>query len=157
MLSVFFYNPNIDLETEYQKRKNEVVRVCKEWGVPMVDGDYEPEVWRLAVDGLETEREGGLRCRACIGLRLQRTARLAAEKKMDWFGTTLTMGRRKRASLVTPLGDAAGQKVGVAYFAADWKKQGREARARVMMLERNIYRQTYCGCQYSHEKQLDLD
>lgn len=156
-LSVFFYNPNIYPETEYLKRKQGVVRVCEEWHVPMIDADYEPEVWQGQVRGLETEPEGGLRCRECITLRLTRTAELAVQKGMDMFGTTLTMGRRKRASLVTPLGEAASQKVGVAYFAADWKKQGREERARVMILERNIYRQTYCGCQYSHEKQLDLD
>lgn len=156
-LSVFFYNPNIYPEEEYLKRKHEVIRVCQEWGVMMIDGDYEPTVWQKKVQGLETEPEGGLRCWECIALRLKRTAELAAEQKMDWFGTTLTMGRQKKSSLVTPLGEAAGRIAGVRYYAADWKKQGRESRARQMILERDIYRQTYCGCQYSLEKNLNLD
>lgn len=156
-LTVFFYNPNIDPLEEYQKRKREVVRICKEWNIPMIDGDYEPEIWQKSVRGLEAEPEGGLRCHACIRLRLERAAELAAERGMDWFGTTLTMGRQKKESLVTPLGKMAGQKAGVAYYIEDWKKKGRENRARVMLNERHIYRQTYCGCQYSREKQLDLD
>ncbi|PIW94002.1 MAG: recombinase, partial [Candidatus Moranbacteria bacterium CG_4_8_14_3_um_filter_41_13] len=36
-LIVLFYNPNIHPEEEYLKRKKEVVRVCEEWHVPMID------------------------------------------------------------------------------------------------------------------------
>jgi predicted adenine nucleotide alpha hydrolase (AANH) superfamily ATPase len=156
-LTVFFYNPNIDSEEEYQRRKREVVRVCEEWQVPMIDGDYEPGVWAEAVRGRETESEGGLRCQACIGLRLQRTAEEARARKMEQFGTTLTMGRRKKASLIFPLAEAIGAATGVAFLAEDWKKHGREERARAMIAERGIYRQTYCGCRYSRDRQLDLD
>ncbi|MFZ1654292.1 MAG: epoxyqueuosine reductase QueH [Candidatus Moraniibacteriota bacterium] len=156
-LTVFFYNPNIDPEEEYQRRKREVVRVCEEWQVPMIDGDYEPAVWAAAIRGRETAPEGGLRCQSCIGLRLQRTAEEAHARGIEQFGTTLTMGRRKRADMVTPLGVAAGETAGVAYHVADWKKQGREAKARQMVAERGIYRQTYCGCRYSRERQFDLD
>lgn len=156
-LSVFYYNPNIDPEEEYERRKREVVRVCEEWKVPMIDADYEPAVWAQAVRGRESEPEGGLRCRDCISLRLVRTAGEANARGMDRFGTTLTMGRRKRADMVTPLGIAAGEVMGVEYHVADWKKCGREARARQMVAERGIYRQTYCGCQYSRKQKLDLD
>jgi predicted adenine nucleotide alpha hydrolase (AANH) superfamily ATPase len=37
-LTVFFYNPNIYPEAEYLKRKGSS-KVCKEWGVEMVDAD----------------------------------------------------------------------------------------------------------------------
>lgn len=157
VLTVFFYNPNIDPEAEYQHRKREVVRVCEEWQVPMIDGDYEPAVWAEAIRGREAEPEGGLRCRACIGMRLQRTAEEAQRRGMELFGTTLTMGRRKKASLIFPLAEAAGMTRGVKFLAEDWKKKGREQRARELVAERNIYRQTYCGCQYSRDRRLDLD
>lgn len=157
VLTVFFYNPNIDPEAEYQHHKREVVRVCEEWQVPMIDGDYEPAVWAEAIRGREAEPEGGLRCRACIGMRLQRTAEEAQRRGMELFGTTLTMGRRKKASLIFPLAEAAGMTRGVKFLAEDWKKKGREQRARELVAERNIYRQTYCGCQYSRDRRLDLD
>ena len=156
-LTVFFYNPNIYPEDEYLRRKREVVRVCTEWGVPMIDSDYEPAVWDAAVKGREDEPEGGLRCQSCIGMRLNRTAREAAKRGIGHFSSTLTMGRQKRASVVTPLGERAAETVGVQFHAEDWKKRGREEKARQMVAERGIYRQNYCGCRYSRERKFNFD
>lgn len=156
-LTAFFYNPNIYPEGEYLRRKREVVRVCEEWGVTMIDSDYEPAVWDAAVKGREGEPEGGLRCVSCIGMRLDRTAREAAARGFQRYGSTLTMGRQKRASVVTPLGEKAARAAGVTYHDEDWKKRGREEKARQMVLARGIYRQNYCGCRYSRERKFDFD
>lgn len=156
-LTVLFYNPNIFPEEEYIRRKKEVVRVCEEWGVPMIDQDYVPEEWTKETKGLENEPEGGLRCRFCIGMRLMRAAEVGKERGMNIFGTTLTMGRQKKASIITPLGEAAAARHGLAYYVEDWKKRGREEQARKMVKERDIYRQNYCGCKYSLEKKFDFD
>jgi predicted adenine nucleotide alpha hydrolase (AANH) superfamily ATPase len=151
-LTVFFYNPNIYPEAEYIKRKVEVIKVCGEWEVPMIDGDYEPEFWARAVRGLENEKQGGARCGKCFLLRLERTARFAAENNFDLFGTTLTMGRQKKSSAINSIGKAAGERLGVAYYDEDWKKRGRWERGRKMVEERNIYKQNYCGCRYSMKR-----
>jgi epoxyqueuosine reductase len=156
-LTVFFYNPNIFPEDEYLRRKREVVRVCGEWGVPMIDADYAPAVWDEAVRGHEDEPEGGLRCQACVGMRLERTAREAAARGFDRFGTTLTMGRQKRATLITPAGEQAARMAGVPFHAEDWKKHGREEKARHMVTARGIYRQNYCGCRFSRDRRFDFD
>lgn len=156
-LTVFFYNPNIYPEEEYLKRKAEVVRVCTEWSVPMVNGDYEPEKWNDVVRGKENAPEGGLRCQACIGMRLERTAQEASARGTELFGTTLTMGRQKKASMIFPLAEEAALRAGVMFYAEDWKKKGREDKAREMVKERGIYRQDYCGCKYSLLRRLDLD
>ncbi|MDD2766174.1 MAG: epoxyqueuosine reductase QueH [Candidatus Moranbacteria bacterium] len=148
-LVVLFYNPNIHPEEEYLKRKREVVRVCEEWKVPMIDHDYDIEKWEKDIRGLENEPEGGLRCVSCISMRLLHTAEIAKEKNIELFGTTLTMGRNKREIVITPLGKSAGEKYGREYYVEDWKKKGREIKARAMVKERDIYRQTYCGCKYS--------
>lgn len=148
-LTVFFFNPNIFPEAEYLRRKREVVRVCEEWGVPMIDADYAPEEWEKAVRGFESEPEGGTRCGICFRVRLFRTAQTAAERKFDVFGTTLTAGRNKKSIVITPIGEAAGKRFGVRYHAEDWKKGGREERGRTMIRERGIYRQNYCGCRHS--------
>lgn len=148
-LSVLFFNPNIHPEEEYLKRKAEVVRLCEEWGVLMIDHDYTPEKWDAAVKGLEDQPEGGFRCNACFRMRLSRAARVASEQGIGLFGTTLTTGRRKRAIVINPIGEAAAKRFGVKFYVADWKKGGREERSRVMVRERGIYRQNYCGCRYS--------
>jgi predicted adenine nucleotide alpha hydrolase (AANH) superfamily ATPase len=156
-LTVFFYNPNIYPEEEYLRRKAEVVRLCAEWNVSMINGDYEPSTWDTVVRGRENDPEGGLRCRACIGMRLGRTASMASELGIPIFGTTLTMGRQKKASMIFPLAEEAALRDGVVFYAEDWKKKGREDKARAMVNERGIYRQNYCGCKYSLERRLDLD
>ncbi|MFA5831229.1 MAG: epoxyqueuosine reductase QueH [Candidatus Paceibacterota bacterium] len=148
-LTVLFYNPNIFPEEEYLKRKKEVVRVCEEWNVPVMDYDYVPEEWNAEVRGLENEPEGGMRCSACIKMRLLCSAEIAKEKGFEIFGTTLTMGRQKTAKVITPIGEQAAEVFGLKYLAEDWKKGGRQETARVLVKEKNIYKQNYCGCKYS--------
>ncbi|MDQ5976480.1 MAG: epoxyqueuosine reductase [Patescibacteria group bacterium] len=148
-LSVLFFNPNIFPEEEYLKRKTEVVRVCTEWSVPMIDIDYAPEEWEACIKGLEQEPEQGKRCFTCIGMRLDRSAREAKERGFSVFGTTLTMGSRKSARVIFPIGEAAARRYGLDFYAEDWKKKGRETVARRMVKDRDIYRQNYCGCRYS--------
>ncbi|HLC69996.1 MAG TPA: epoxyqueuosine reductase QueH [Patescibacteria group bacterium] len=148
-LTVLFYNPNIQPEEEYLKRKAEVVKVCSEWDVPIVDMDYETERWREVVRGLENEPEGGARCSQCFNLRLDQTANYAAKHGFDFFGTSLTSGRNKKAAVIHPIATALGSRYGVEFFAVDWKKGGRQERANKLVAERKIYRQIYCGCVYS--------
>ncbi|KKQ28243.1 MAG: hypothetical protein US42_C0001G0094 [Candidatus Magasanikbacteria bacterium GW2011_GWC2_37_14] len=165
-LTVFFYNPNIYPEVEYLKRKNEVVKVCKEWGVEMVDRDdasatppvpplgkrginYDQDKWQTEVRGLENEPEGGARCAKCFKLRLEKTAQYAKENNFEIFCTTLTSGRNKKAEVINTIGKMLGEKYGVKFFETDWKKEGRQEKGRKMIDERNIYRQGYCGCAYS--------
>ena len=168
-LTVFFYNPNIYPEEEYLKRKKYVVQICEEWGVKMIDVDYEVEKWDDAVRGLENEPEGGARCSKCFRLRLETTARYAKENNLDIFCTTLTSGRNKKAEVINPIGVELGVKYGVKFFETDWKKDGRPAsvrpphggrttagrqeKARRMVEERGIYRQNYCGCVYSKARE----
>ena len=151
-LTVFFFNPNIYPEEEYLKRKAEVVKVCNEWGVEMVDFDYDQGIWNSVVAGLENEPEGGQRCLQCFKMRLEKTAQYAKENTFDIFCTTLTSGRNKKAEVINPIGKMLGKKYGVEFFEADWKKEGRQEKGRVLVAERGIYRQDYCGCVFSLKK-----
>ncbi|MFZ2189213.1 MAG: epoxyqueuosine reductase QueH [Candidatus Magasanikiibacteriota bacterium] len=148
-LTVFFYNPNIYPEEEYLKRKKEVVKVCEEWGVKIIDFDYDQSSWDEAIKGLENEPEGGARCPKCFAMRLEKTAQCAKENNYDIFCTTLTSGRNKLAEIINPIGRMLGEKYGVEFLEADWKKEGRQEKGKCMVQERNIYRQDYCGCKYS--------
>ena len=148
-LTIFFYNPNIYPAEEYLKRKAEVIKVCNEWNVPMVDTDYETKKWDRAVKGLENEPEMGARCPVCINLRLAKTADYAAQNGFIYFGASLTMGRNKKAEVIHPLGQALSQRYGLKFYAEDWKKQGRQEKALKLVEKRGTYRQNYCGCLYS--------
>lgn len=148
-ISVLFFNPNIHPEEEYFRRKHEVIRICEEWSIPMLDQDYTPDTWDSATKGLEDQPEGGFRCNACFRMRLSRTAEVAAERGFAHFGSTLTTGRYKKAAIINPIGEAAAIRFGSHFHAEDWKKNGREALSRKMIKERGMYEQNYCGCRYS--------
>lgn len=148
-LSVLFFNPNIHPEEEYITRKQQVIRICEEWTIPMIDQDYEVGKWDAATQGLEDQPEGGFRCNACFRVRLSRAAQVAKEGGFERFGSTLTTGRYKKAAIINPIGEAAATKFGSHFHAEDWKKKGREALSRKMVKERGMYEQNYCGCRYS--------
>lgn len=149
-LTVFFYNPNIFPAEEYLKRKMEVVRVCNDWNVPMIDHDYDAQEWCDKVGaGLEQEPEGGGRCSMCFKFRLAKTAAYAAKNGFEYFGTSLTSGRNKKAEVINPIGHLFAKEYKIKFLADDWKTNGRQEKGRKMVAERGIYRQNYCGCKYS--------
>lgn len=148
-LTVFFYNPNIYPNTEYERRKKYVMLICEEWQIPMVDMDYEAKQWSEAISGLEHEPEGGRRCNTCFKFRLAKVAQYAKENNFKYFGTSLTSGRNKKAGIINPIGKAFAKHFGLRFYDTDWKKEGRQEKARKLTDERDIYRQDYCGCAYS--------
>jgi len=152
-LTVYFYNPNIFPEAEYLKRKIEVVKICDEWKIPMMDADYEIEKWADVTKGLENEPEGGRRCFGCFKLRLNKVGEYASKNGFDIFATTLTSGRNKKAEIIHPLGKKIAEKFGLKFLDIDWKTGGRQEKGRKMVEDREMYRQDYCGCIHSIKKQ----
>ena len=148
-LTVFFYNPNIHPEEEYIKRKKEVVRVCEDWGVSMIDMDYDTDSWYKAVKGLESEPEMGARCTKCFALRLEKSAQYAKDNEFEIYSTSLTSGRNKKQDIIGPLGIHFAKKYGIEYLDEDWKKKGRQEKGIEICKIKDVYRQDYCGCIYS--------
>ncbi len=156
-LTVYFYNPNIHPTEEYEKRKAEVTRVCREWGVKMIDEDYEAEKWHEAIKGLEQEPEGGKRCAVCFAMRLHRAAEYAKKHKFDVFATTLTSGRNKLVEIIHPIAHEAAKKHDLEFLDEDWKKGGRQESGRKIIEKMAIFKQNYCGCRYTQHEQLRKD
>ncbi len=148
-LTVHFYNPNIHPREEYDIRRDELVALCEEMKIPVVEEEYNVDEWFRRTKGLEEESEGGKRCRVCFHMRLDRVARYAKEHDFDLFSTSLTMGRNKKAEVINPLGIALGKAHGVEFYVENWKKKGRIDLATAITKERGMYRQEYCGCVYS--------
>ena len=152
-ITVLYYNPNIDEEEEYQKRKAEQIRFLQETGwAEFLDCDYDAETFAKMAQGLENEPERGKRCYACYALRLQKTAELAREKGFDYFATTLTLSPHKNAEWLNEIGEREGGRYAVNYLFSDFKKQGGYYRSTALSVEYNLYRQDFCGCKYSKRK-----
>ena len=56
---VYFYNPNIHPEEEYQKRLEAQHTLCKHFDCKLVEGEYNPDEYYSFVKGFENEPERG--------------------------------------------------------------------------------------------------
>ena len=149
-ITVLYYNPNIDEEEEYEKRKAEQIRFLKETGwAEFLDCDHEAEAFAKMAQGLEEEPERGKRCYACYALRLKKTAEIAKAHGFDYFATTLTLSPHKNADWLNEIGEKEGGRYAVKYLFSDFKKQGGYYRSTALSQEYGLYRQDFCGCKYS--------
>ena len=152
-ITVFFYNPNITEQDEYEKRKEELKRYLSEvpFGeeISWIDADYEPALFLEAAKGLEREPERGKRCEKCFRLRLLKTAETAAGGNYDYFCTTLSISPHKEAAMLMRIGEELGESYGVAYLPSDFKKKGGYQRSIELSGEYSLYRQDFCGCIFS--------
>lgn len=156
-VTVFFYNPNITDVEEYEKRKESQIQFIKnfnrrhpEYAVGYHEGLYEPEVFYQETEGLEGEPEGSKRCEYCFRLRLERTAQTAGLYGFDTFGTTLSVSPHKDYSVILSLGKRLAIKYSRSFLDMNFKKNDGYKRSIEMSKEYRLYRQRYCGCQYSN-------
>lgn len=156
-ITVFYFNPNIAPEEEYRKRVEEQKRLIEQLPavhpIRFVEGRYEPEEFYQRVKGLEQEPEGGARCRVCFALRLEETARLAAEGGYDYYTTTLSISPLKNAQILAQTALEMGEKWGVSWLPSDFKKKEGYKRSIQLSADYNLYRQNYCGCVFSRPKE----
>ena len=149
-VTVLYYNPNIDEEAEYEKRKAEQIRFLKETGwAKILDCDHDAAAFTEMSKGLENEPERGARCYRCYALRLEKTAEEALKNGFSWFGTTLTLSPHKNAEWLNEIGEKVGGRVGLNYLYSDFKKQGGYYRSIDLSKEYGLYRQDFCGCKFS--------
>ena len=155
-ITLLFYNPNMDSAEEYDKRKDELLRLIKEAGFPVkaVIRDYEPEVFYESVKGHESDPEGGERCFICYELRMREAAEFAAEGGYDFFTTSLSISPYKNAEKINEIGERLGQKYGVRHLVSDFKKRDGYKRSIELSEQYHLYRQDYCGCVYSRRTTL---
>ncbi|MCI8527862.1 MAG: epoxyqueuosine reductase QueH [Lachnospiraceae bacterium] len=156
-ITVFYFNPNISDTVEYKKRVEEQKRLIdaynreeKGYPISVIEGEYEPLVFYQMAKGLENCPEGGERCFRCYELRLDETAKRAAEAGSDYFATTLTVSPLKNVSKLNEIGQKMSEKYGVLWLPSDFKKKEGYKRSIELSAQYELYRQNYCGCVYSN-------
>ena len=152
-ITILYYNPNISPLEEYEKRKEEQIKLInlipKVNKVDIIDCDYDNDKYEKEIKGLEKEPERGKRCTKCFNLRLEKTAKIAKENNYDYFGTTLTVSPYKNAKLLNEIGKHLEEKYKVKYLYSDFKKNNGYKRSIELSNKYKLYRQNYCGCIYS--------
>ena len=153
-VTVLYFNPNIFPVEEYEKRKSEQMRFIKEAypQVKVCDCDYDHTLFLAAVKGLEGEKEGGARCTECFRLRLTAAAQVAKTLGCDMFATTLTVSPHKNAPLINEIGREIQAREGVEFLPSDFKKKEGYKHSILLSRRYSLYRQNYCGCEFSLAK-----
>lgn len=101
---IYYCNPNIYPQEEYEIRKNECTRYAQSLGLEIVDADYDHDNWLEAIRGMEDEPERGGRCLKCFKLRLLRTAEYAMQRGIKVITTTLASSRWKSLDQINEAG-----------------------------------------------------
>ena len=153
--TLFFFNPNIYPQSEYNLRKLELVRYATAQNVEIIDGDYCHDEWLRYVSGFEDEPERGNRCLQCFNMRLLATARLAYERGFEKFATSLASSRWKSLEQIAIAGHwAAAHYEGVEFWEKNWRKDGLSQRRQELLKENEFYNQRYCGCEFGYKKNI---
>jgi len=148
--SIFFYNPNIHPQKEYEIRKNENIRFAQKMNIPFVDADYDTSNWFSRVKGMEFEPERGARCSECFDMRFERTALYAHEHGFKVIVSSLGLSRWKDMNQINRCGvKAASRYNGLIYWTYNWRKKGGALRMYEISKREGFYQQEYCGCVYS--------
>ncbi len=155
-ITVFYYNPNLYPDEEYTHRAHEqqvfLSNFPAKYPISFLEGVFEKERFHELVRGMESFPEGGARCTVCYRLRLAETAKKAKELGFDYFTTTLSVSPKKDAVRLNAIGEELAAAYGVTYLTSDFKKKNGYLRSCELSREYGIYRQDYCGCEYSYRE-----
>jgi predicted adenine nucleotide alpha hydrolase (AANH) superfamily ATPase len=165
-LTLYFYNPNIFPQQEYTRRLRELEWFVSKSSVQdqnffpqeklsVIAEQYDIQEFYRATNvhsepSLQTEKERGERCKRCYRFRIEKAFEYARTHSFDALTTTLSLSPHKNARTINALGmELESHADSVRFLCADFKKQDGYKRSLELSKKFNLYRQTYCGCEFS--------
>jgi len=147
----YWFNPNIQPYSEHERRREALAKFAEAVSLPVIwEPGYEMVAFLRAVAGRERFRE---RCAICYRLRLERTARVAAERGFAAITTTLLISPYQDQQAIRTLGEELARAQGLAFYFENFRRGFAEHHR--LAKEYDLYRQRYCGCVYSEWEALD--
>lgn len=157
----FWYDPNIQPKSEYDKRLENFKKVCEIEKLPYIEWPYDVDNFFKKIKWLENTPEKWEKCTECYDMRLEKTANLAKELSIKYWTTTLNISPHKDLEKLFKIGDKYSNPHTSSLSRSDWieqkleflkiafRKNGGFERSVEYTKKHNIYRQNYCGCVYS--------
>ena len=143
--TLFWYNPNIHPFTEYRSRQEALHTFAQQAELEVIARDEYG--LRDFLRGVGQNFDD--RCRFCYEIRLEAAAATAKAQGYDSFSTTLLVSPYQNHALLQQIGEAMGQKYGVAFLYRDFRPGFRQGQKTAREL--GLYMQKYCGCIFSEE------
>ena len=120
-VTVFFYNPNIYPLDEYNKRKEETLRLIEIFNKEFncnINFVEQTEDFKT----FENKKVHDKKCFDCIYNRLLVSYNYADEHNFDYVTTTLTLGRLKNSDMINQIGELLEKNHQSKYFYSNFKK-----------------------------------
>ena len=155
---MLFANSNIDTREEFEKRKTEAEKLAQHDGVRFASLPYDHEEWlREVAAGYENEPEKGARCARCFRYNLAKAAAYAAAHNIASFTTSLTVSPHKVSSTIFSVAGSIEQSNNlnnpnnrtISFLPYDFKKKEGFKLSVKRAEALGLYRQSYCGCEFS--------
>ena len=143
-VTMLFANSNIDTREEFEKRKAEAEKLARHDGVRFVSLPYDHAEWlREVAAGYENEPEKGKRCERCFRYNLAKASEFVRANGIESFTTSLTVSPHKVSQMIFAASDDP------AFLKMDFKKKEGFKLSVKRAEELGLYRQSYCGCEFS--------
>lgn len=150
---LLFSNSNIAPDGEFEKRLAALRILAQAERTALLVDPPDHGAWLGNVArGLENEPEKGLRCAKCFRWNLSRTAEIAKAENIPAFTTSLTVSPHKISKMVFEAGAEVSPEK---FLPVDFKKNDGFKKSLARSKELGLYRQNWCGCEFSRRKTDD--
>ncbi len=168
-ITIFYSNSNIYPKNEYDKRLNSLKKYVEELNktfkthIIVIEDEYDHSNFIEDLIPYKNQKEGLDRCKICIKKRMIRLFEYAKKENYKYVTTVMTVSRNKDVNYINKLGEEINQAYpGIRYIYSDFKKNNGQDIGVKIAKQYNIYRQSYCGCEFSfpfkekNEKELGI-
>lgn len=150
---LYFYNPNIYPDEEYQRRLEELKKLSQRYSIKLIIEETSYDYWLNLIKGFENEPEKRKRCSVCFKERLSKAVLAAIKEGCDYFTTTLTVSPHKNSKQVFEAAYNVLSEINIdnslKFLEIDFKKKDGYKKTSKLADEYGFYRQKYCGCEFS--------
>lgn len=157
-ITIIYNNSNIYPKSEYDIRLNELKKYLHDYypDIKLVEIAYNYDEYIKDLIPFKDNPEGTTRCFLCYAKRLEEGYRYASEHNFDYFTTVMSVSKQKNSIKLNEIGQSLAKKYPtVKYFYSDFKKKDGTLKGSRIASSLNMYRQQYCGCEYSIRNRED--
>jgi predicted adenine nucleotide alpha hydrolase (AANH) superfamily ATPase len=162
-ITLYYNNSNIYPQTEYDHRLLELHRYVDLFNqkhnstITIIEEPYDYERYKSTyLVKRAQDKEGYQRCGMCYALRITEALKFASIHNFDYVTTVMTISRQKSADKINGIARrlATGYPQ-VQYFYSNFKKNRGIDFSVDVSKSLGMYRQEYCGCEYSTDNLQD--
>lgn len=170
-ITILYSNSNIYPKEEYDKRLYNLKRYVNEINLKfnkhilVIEDNYDYDSFKEDLLPFKNQKEGLNRCKICIAKRMKRLFIVAKERNFKYVTTVMSISRNKDAVYINKIGKAIENnlyKNEIEFIYTDFKKNDGQEIGIKIAKKYNLYRQDYCGCEFSlplnkrEEKIIDI-